>query len=289
MVTERVVSLAPSATATIAALEAEVASDHPGGGDESTGELVGVTRACEPPPGSSPAVVGGWPNPDLAAVERLEPTVAVTCDALQRETAAAVRDRGVEVVHTEPTRLAAVFDAVASVAAAVGCDAAGERLVNELRDRVDQVRAAVPDVRGERPVVYAEEWGDPPMAAGNWVPDAVAAAGGRCPFVPAGERSREVDAAAVERADPDHAVFHWCGANQIPSEDPLADRGWDVDSSVHVIDDSLLNQPSPRLVDGIETLAALLHGVDPDDENAGGCEGNVRTSSSEVCSDRSEK
>jgi len=100
------------------------------------------------------------------------------------------------------------------------------------------------------------------MAAGNWVPDAVAAAGGCCPFVPAGERSREVDAAAVERADPDHAVLHWCGADREPGAEPLADRGWDIDPAVHVIDDSLLNQPSPRLVDGIETLAGLLHGVD---------------------------
>jgi len=69
-------------------------------------------------------------------------------------------------------------------------------------------------------------------------------------------------AAAVERADPDHAVLHWCGADREPGAEPLADRGWDIDPAVHVIDDSLLNQPSPRLVDGIETLAGLLHSVD---------------------------
>jgi len=250
MVTERVVSLAPSATATVAALDA-------------TDAVVGVTHACEPGAGGSrPSVVGGWPNPDLDAVEGLEPTAVLTCDPLQRETATALRDRGLEVVHTEPTRLADVFASVAEVGAAVGCEDAGERLASDLRDRVDRVRAAVPGGPAERPVVYAEEWGDPPMAAGNWVPDAVAAAGGCCPFVPAGERSREVDAAAVERADPDHAVLHWCGADREPGAEPLADRGWDIDPAVHVIDDSLLNQPSPRLVDGIETLAGLLHGVD---------------------------
>ena len=250
MVTERVVSLAPSATATVAALDA-------------TEALVGVTHACEPwDAGSRPSVVGGWPNPDLVAVEGLEPTVVLTCDPLQRETATALRDRGLEVAHAEPTRLADVFASVADVGASIGREGAGERLASDLRDRVDRVQAAVPEGRAERPVVYAEEWGDPPMAAGNWVPDAVAAAGGRCPFVPAGERSREVDAAAVERADPDHAVLHWCGADHEPESDPLADRGWDIDPTVHVIDDSLLNQPSPRLVDGIETLAGLLHDVE---------------------------
>ncbi|WP_348611888.1 helical backbone metal receptor [Halobaculum rarum] len=250
MVTERVVSLAPSATATVAALDA-------------TEALVGVTHACEPwDSGSRPPVVGGWPNPDLDAVEGLEPTVVLTCDPLQRETATALRDRGLEVVHAEPTRLADVFASVADVGASIGRGDAGERLASDLRDRVDRVRAAVPQDSAERPVVYAEEWGEPPMAAGNWVPDAVSAAGGRCPFVPAGERSREVDAAAIERADPDHAVLHWCGADREPESEPLADRGWDIDPAVHVIDDSLLNQPSSRLVDGIEILAELLHDVD---------------------------
>ncbi|QZY00033.1 helical backbone metal receptor [Halobaculum rubrum] len=255
MVTERIVSLAPSATATVAALNA-------------TEVLVGVTHACDrSDAGSRPSVVGGWPNPDLDGVERLEPTVVLTCDPLQRETADALRDRGLEVVHAEPTRLADVFGYVADVGAAVGREDAGRRLTSDLRDRVDRVRAAVPEDPAERPVVYAEEWGEPPMAAGNWVPDAVAAAGGRCPFVPAGQRSREVDAAAVERADPDHAVLHWCGTDREPGSEPLADRGWDIDPAVHVIDDSLLNQPSPRLVDGVEAIAELLHGVDVREES----------------------
>ncbi|GAA0192391.1 helical backbone metal receptor [Halobaculum roseum] len=272
MVTERVVSLAPSATAILGALDALDAAAGPPGresADESTATdaplvadtLVGVTHACTPPAGASPTVVGGWPNPDLDAVERLDPTVVLTCDPLQRETADALRDRGLVVEHAEPTRLADVYAYVADVGAAVGRPGAGDRLAGDLRDRVDRVRAAVPGDPAERPVVYAEEWGDPPMAAGNWVPDAVAAAGGRCPFVPAGERSHEVDPSAVERADPDHAVLHWCGTNRSPGADTLADRDWDVDPAVHVIDDSLLNQPSPRLVDGIETLAELFHGV----------------------------
>ncbi|SHG55416.1 helical backbone metal receptor [Halobaculum gomorrense] len=250
MVTERVVSLAPSATATVTRLDA-------------ADTVVGLTRACEwPVDGSRPPAVGGWPNPDLDAVERLDPSVVLTCDPLQRGTAAALRDRGVAVAHAEPTRLVDVFSSVAAVGAAIGRPADGERLAADLRDRAERVRATVPDDPDERPVVYAEEWGDPPMAAGNWVPDAVAAAGGRCPFVPPGERSREVDAAAVERADPDHAVLHWCGTDQEPADTALADRGWAVDPTVHVLDDSLLNQPSPRLVEGIETLAELLHGVD---------------------------
>ena len=255
MVNVRVVSLAPSATATLRALGA-------------ADLLVGATHACDLARDDGLARLGGWPNPDLDAVAALEPDAVLTCDPLQRETASALRERDLPVAHTEPTRLSEVFAAVRSVGEAVGRPDAGTRLARESRERVERVRRAVPgppdgpDDADERPVVYAEEWGDPPMAAGNWVPDAVAAAGGRCPFVAPGERSAAVDPAALRRADPDHVVLHWCGDDRSPDATTVAERGWGLDAEVHVVDDSLLNQPSPRLIDGIETLAGLLHGVE---------------------------
>ena len=97
------------------------------------------------------------------------------------------------------------------------------------------------------------------MAAGNWVPDAVRVAGGRYPFVDAGERSREVDGAAVEAAEPDHAVVHVCGHGTRVDRTVITERDWAVDPEVHVVDDSLLNQPSPALIDGVERLAELFH------------------------------
>ncbi|TKX53086.1 cobalamin-binding protein [Halorubrum sp. SP3] len=210
MAASRVVSLAPSATATVAALGA-------------ADRLVGVTAHCElsddPDAGSahgegSPTVVGGWLNPDLDRVVDLDPDVVLTSDALQAD------------------------------------------LADDCRDRLDRIADAVAD--RPRPTAYCEEWSDPPMAAGNWVPDAVRAAGGRYPFVDPGERSREVDPAAVARADPDHVVVHVCGHGDRVDPATVAERDW-VDAPVHVVDDSLLNQPSPALIDGVERLAHLLH------------------------------
>lgn len=276
---DRAVSLAPSATATLGALGAtsslvgvtrhcEIRGpesvgggddggsvDDGGGGDDREDREDDSCGKCDPP-----AVLGGWPDPDLDAVAALEPDVVLTCDALQRETAAALRERGLAVAHAEPSRLADVFEYVETVGGAVDERTAGERLAADLRGRVERVRSAVPD-GGGRPVVYAEEWADPPMAAGNWVPEAVAAAGGRCPLVDPGDRSRAVGREAVEAADPDHVVLHPCGHGERGDAEAFAERGWAVDATVHAVDDSLLNQPSPRLVDGVETLAELLHGV----------------------------
>ena len=248
--TPRVVSLAPSATATVAALGAADA-------------LVGVTHHCAPPDdaGSShdvtPVAVGGWLNPDLDRVGDLDPDVVLTSDGLQADLADDCRERGFDVRHRAPATLDEVIETFAARGADVGRPAAGGRLATDARDRLDRVADAV--AGRLRPTVYCEEWSDPPMAAGNWVPDAVRAAGGRYPFVDAGDRSREVDLGAVEAADPDHVVVHVCGHGDRVAPETVENRDWDVDAPVHVIDDSLLNQPSPALLDGVERLAGLLH------------------------------
>jgi iron complex transport system substrate-binding protein len=240
---DRIVSLAPSATATLREL---------GVADR----LVGVTTHCRAELDDPPDVVGGWLDPDIDRLEALDPDLVCTSDALQAEVRDALRDRGLPVHHAEPATLPAVVGGFADLGRAVGRPDAGERLVARARDRVAAVRADTPD---DRPTVYCEEWSDPPMAAGNWVPDAVAAAGGRYPFVDAGERSRPVSAAEIERAAPDHVVLHVCGHGTRVDPSVVTDRDWAVDADVHVVDDALLNQPSPNLVDGIERLADLFH------------------------------
>jgi len=236
----RIVSLAPSATATLTALGAG-------------GRVVGVTAHCE----LDRPTVGGWLNPDYDTVADLDPDLVCTSDGLQREIRDTLQERGHRVHHHEPSRLDAVLAGFKSLAAAAGVDDDGEQLVGDCRRRLDAVTETIGS--DDRPVVYCEEWSDPPMAAGNWVPDAVDAAGGRYPFVDAGDRSQEVDHETIVDADPDHAVLHICGTGDSVSADRLRERGWSLDAEVHVVDDSLLNQPSPKLIDGIELLAARLY------------------------------
>ncbi|WP_276280944.1 cobalamin-binding protein [Halorussus caseinilyticus] len=244
--TERVVSLAPSATATLRRLDA-------------TDRLVGVTYHCE----ADAPPVGGWLNPDYEAVADCDPDLVLTADDLQADIAADLRERGYEVFHAAPTTLDEVVASFSDLGAALGLPDEGAALARCAEDRLDRVRRLTPGADADRPVVYCEEWSDPPMAAGNWVPEAVAVAGGRYPFAAPGERSREVSATEVETADPDHVVVHVCGHGSCADPDAVLDRGWDVPAlareNVHVLDDSLLNQPSPRLVEGVETLARTFH------------------------------
>jgi iron complex transport system substrate-binding protein len=242
----RIVSLAPAATATLRELGA-------------ADRLVGVTSHCRAELAgvdAEPAVLGGWLNPDLDRLAALDPDLVCTGDALQADLRDAIRDRGLAIHHADAATLDGAIGGFAALGRAVGCPDAGAALAARSRERLARLRERAPDTR---PTVYCEEWAEPPMAAGNWVPEAVAAAGGRYPFVDAGERSRRVTAADVEAVDPDHAVLHLCGRGTDVDPATLTDRDWDVDPAVHVVDDALLNQPSPNLLDGIERLADLFH------------------------------
>ena len=212
------------------------------------------------------------PDPDPGVLRTAPPPPADVRDA--------PRARGSAVCHVDPATLDAVLGSFETLGRAAGRPEAGERLAADARDRVAAVRERVPDGptganaadgidtadgadeadTDPRPVVYCEEWGDPPMAAGNWVPDAIAAAGGRDPFCDPGDRSREVSQERVEAVNPDHIVIHHCGHGDRVDPDLIDDRGWDVDAPVSVLDDDFLNQPGPTLLDGIETLAELFHG-----------------------------
>ena len=254
--TPRIVSLAPSATATLGAM---------GGGDL----LVGATVHCE----YDGPRIGGWLNPDYERIAGLDPELVLTADPLQREVRDALDGHGYAVHHVEPATLSDVIGTFREIGEAVGLPEAGRELAARSERRLERIRRALPPEE-ERPVVYCEEWSDPPMAAGNWVPDAVAAAGGRYPFVTAGERSTEVSASRVEAAAPDHAFLHVCGHGEHVDPETMTRRGWRIPAiergNVHVVDDSLLNQPSPKLIDGIETVAAILH---PDRFDAPGADG----------------
>ena len=137
----------------------------------------------------------------------------------------------------------------------------------ELRRRLAVVadRVAGQVAAGHHPAVAVIEWVDPPFTAGHWVPDLITAAGGR-PVTAlrtqlAGGRSAQTSWDQIAAARPDLVVVAPCGfgldAAAIQAE--LAVRQlpgipvWAIDA------DGLVVRPGPRLVDGVEALAAIVH------------------------------
>lgn len=290
--TMRVVTLLPSATELVFALGVEpVAVSHECDWPPAARERPRVVRSRLDGATDSAAIdrqvleaerAGGVYELDLDALRAADPDLVITqgvCDVCAVDTVLvreAIVDLGLdcEVLTTDPHSLADVFADVERVGAALGREERADALLADLRGRVERVRERVPDAghagpeeRPDRPRVAVLDWTDPVMTAGHWVPDLVAAAGGR--YVLEAEASVPREWAELRDCDPDVLVVAPCGFDLAQTAANIGDltgrEGWDDltavrESRVYAVDGNhYLNRPGPRLVDSVEILAGLFH------------------------------
>ncbi len=165
-----------------------------------------------------------------------------------------------DVVSLDPHRLDDVLETILEVGRRTGRTEPAQRLVGDLRRRLAAVASAV--AGRPRPRVAVVEWVDPPFTAGHWVPDLVRAAGGEPVAATPGAKSVQTSWEQVAAAAPDVVVVSPCGFHLDGASAQAAlvlDRVgpgpavWAIDA------DGLVVRPGPRLVDGVEALASLLH------------------------------
>jgi iron complex transport system substrate-binding protein len=169
---------------------------------------------------------------------------------------------GPKVLSLDPATLGDVLEDVERLAAAADVEPAGRTLCKELADRLSAVRAAVAD--RPRPAVLALEWLDPPFVGGHWVPEMIDYAGGRDVLGLPGTRSRTATWDELAASRPEVVVVMPCGYDATTA----AQQAWDYRDklatlgarTVVAVDAAAsFSRPGPRLVDGVELLAQLLH------------------------------
>ena len=134
-------------------------------------------------------------------------------------------------------------------------------LVDGLCARIEAVEAFVAKAEA-RPRVVCLEWTDPPMVAGHWVPEMVALAGGVDVLGSPEKPSFRVDWDAILDAKPEVVVVMPCGygLDQAASEWRKTSRPNRSNARVYAVDaNSYFSRPGPRLANGVELLAHLLH------------------------------
>jgi iron complex transport system substrate-binding protein len=105
------------------------------------------------------------------------------------------------------------------------------------------------------------EWVDPPFTAGHWVPDLVRAAGGEPVAARPGARSVQTTWEEFADAGPDIVIVAPCGFHLDGAAAQARTVGKKLPGvAVWAIDaDGIVVRPGPRLVDGVEAIAAILH------------------------------
>ncbi len=276
----RIVSLIPSATEILFAV---------GAGDD----VVGVTFECDHPPaarerrivstsampeGLSPkeiddfvgaAMSGGEDlyRLDSGALAELDADLVVTQDlcAVCAVDVSTVDDAlsylgcRADVATVDPHTLDDVLASIVAVGELAGRTSEATALVGMLEARLDAVAQRVAD--RSRPRVLVLEWTDPPFAPGHWIPEMVTRAGGEPSLGVAGTRSSRITWEEATDSRPDVVVCAPCGFDLDRSAALAADVRhrfpgvpvWAVDADGHFA------RPGPRLVDGVEVLAGILH------------------------------
>jgi iron complex transport system substrate-binding protein len=279
----RIVSLVPSATEMLFAI---------GAGDE----VVAVTHECDFPPQAAdlPKVTRDVIGPGLDAREideavrslteegraiyeldepalrRLQPDLIVTqalcavC-AVSYDDVQAVAERldpKPEVVSLDPNTLGEVLGDVRVLAQATDHKDEGVDLVQDAAARIDRVKLAVRDA--PRPRVVALEWLDPVYVAGHWTPQLIEYAGGEDALGMPGEHSEVVTWEQLAAVKPDVVVVMPCGYDAERAREEAFTFGDELEELgakriVAVDAAAWFSRPGPRLIEGLEVLAHVLH------------------------------
>jgi iron complex transport system substrate-binding protein len=199
-------------------------------------------------------------QPDLIVTQALCSVCAVSYDDV-RAIAEEIPSRP-QVISLDPHTVGEVLGDARTLAQATDRTDAAVELVQAAAARIDRVRVAVKDAR--RPRVAALEWLDPPFAAGHWTPQLIQFAGGEDVLGFPGENSEQRRWEEIAAAQPDIVIVMPCGYDAgiahreaEMNRDKLAALG--AGQVVAVNASAYFSRPGPRIVDGLELLASILH------------------------------
>lgn len=210
-------------------------------------------------------------------LKALRPDVIVTqsqcevCAVSEKDLRAAVCDwleARPRIVTLKPDALTDIWRDIEQVAEALDAEDRGRSLIHDLQERMRALTEAAAKLSG-RAKVACVEWIDPLMAAGNWMPELVAMAGGANLFGEAGKHSPWMSFEGLQAADPDVILVMPCGFDiaRTRAEMPaLTSRpGWGRlravrDGRVYLVDgNQYFNRPGPRIAESLEIMAEVLH------------------------------
>ncbi len=249
---QRLISLAPSNTEIVYAL---------GIGDR----LVAVSDYSDYPPEAATKPKVGYIRVDIERVIDYNPDLILATGAQRQQVTPQLRQRGLKVITLDPKNIEHVFDNIVLVGRATGQTAAAEKLVAELKARVQQTESRVRQARTRPRVFFELDKKLFTVGPGSFIHDLIVRAGGENI---AGDADRPYPQLSLEvllQRDPEVIIITDIG--QYGGETPESVRarpGWDSISAVKnnrivPINPDLVNRPGPRIVDGFEAIARAIH------------------------------
>ncbi len=254
---QRVISLAPSNTEIVFAL---------GAGKQMVGrdEFSDYPEAAK----SLPSIATGMGKLNTEAVVALQPDLILAAEITAPDQVETLRGLGLTVfVVTNPDDFEGLYANIIAVGTLCGRGAQAVALTSELRDRVDAVGAKIATAASTPRVFYELDGTDPTKpwtsGPGTFLDLLIRAAGGSNAGSVLSSQFAQISSEELVRQDP-QVILLGDTAYGTTVESVLARPGWDAMSAVragavHPFDDNLVSRPGPRMVEGLELMAQLIH------------------------------
>ncbi|MDD4751811.1 MAG: cobalamin-binding protein [Desulfitobacteriaceae bacterium] len=246
---ENIISLSPATTEILFSL---------GLGEK----IVGNTDYCDYPEEAKQVdKIGGFENPNLELIIEKEPDIVFTAAGLQEEITDKLEEVGIAVVCLDAETIEQVMDNIILTGTITGTDKKAGEIVRDMQERLDSVKAKV---EGQPvPNVFFEVWDDPLMTAGkgSFIDSLITLAGGKNIASDLNEEFANYSLEQLLLADPEYYLLnnHAHSPAEVKERNGYQEMSAIKNNRVYSIEDDLVTLPGPRIIEGLEEIAKLIH------------------------------
>lgn len=245
---QRIISLAPSNTEILFAL---------GLGER----VVGVTMYCDyPPEAQDKEKVGDYYGPDLEKIIVLEPDLVLATDFHRFDLIPALEEQGFTVFAVAPQTLEDVLESIQKIGEIAGKEAQASELVGEMTNKIEEIEEQTKELEEKLRVFYMT-WHDPMWTVGRntWIDDLINISGGVNIFSQYFESGAMVEIEWVILLNPEIVITSEWSYDWSQNATELASTNASQTGRIYTFDDDLAQRPGPRLVEGLDWFAYLIH------------------------------
>ena len=245
---QRIISLAPSNTEILFAL---------GLGDE----VVAVTMYCDyPAEALDKEKVGDYYGPDIEKIIALQPDLILATDFHRFDLIPALEQQGFAVYAVAPQTLDDVLESIQKIGEITGREAEASQLVNGMRSKIEEIEEQTKELE-QKPSVLYMTWHDPMWTVGRntWIDELINMAGGMNIFSENFEGGAMVQIEWVVLLDPEIIITSEWSYDWALNATELASTNASQTGRIYTFDDDLAQRPGPRLIQGLDWFAYLIH------------------------------
>ncbi|MGI6686694.1 MAG: ABC transporter substrate-binding protein [Bacillota bacterium] len=225
-------------------------------------EIIGVSDYCDyPEDAQTKEKVGGFEDPNVEVIVAKNPDIVFASAGVQEELIKKLEELNIKVAVLDADNIEQVIENILITGKITGKEEAAEEIAIDMEERLADITAKVKE--RPQPKVFFEVWDDPLMSAGSgsFIHNIIVDAGGNNVASDNSERYYTFSMEKLLEANPDIYIIN---THSHTPDDIINRNGYHVlsavkNNKVFNIDDNLISRAGPRVIQGLEEMAKIIH------------------------------